>query len=159
VLQWRTRRKCCTETRTRKSAIFLPSNVAILSHRKIDLAFENIFNIIFYAIVITIIISRLGFDPLALFLSISGVVLGFAFMISSASSKYFEVNDRNVVLVCLAIGCLSSNHLFSRDFYSSSSDVHIKLAMAFTSAMLKATQTFMGRHGGRFAMSISLRRL
>jgi hypothetical protein len=57
------------------------------------LAFENIFNIIFYGIVITIIISRLGFDPLALFLSISGVVLGFAFMISSASSKYFEVND------------------------------------------------------------------
>lgn len=57
---------------------------------KIDRAFENILNVIFYAIATTVILSRLGFDPLALFLSISGVVLGFAFMISSASSKYFE---------------------------------------------------------------------
>jgi hypothetical protein len=38
-----------------------------------------------------VLLSQLGFDPLALFLSISGVVLGFAFMISTASSKYFEV--------------------------------------------------------------------
>jgi hypothetical protein len=40
--------------------------------------------------VATIILSQLGFDPLALFLSVSGVVLAFAFMIGSASSKYFE---------------------------------------------------------------------
>lgn len=37
-----------------------------------------------------VILSQLGFDPLALFLSISGVILAFAFMIGSASSKYFE---------------------------------------------------------------------
>ena len=49
-----------------------------------------IFNILFYAIVFTVVLSQLGFDPLALFLSVSGVVLAFAFMISSASSKYFE---------------------------------------------------------------------
>ena len=42
-------------------------------------------------VVITIILSQLGFDPLALFLSISGVILAFAFMIGAASSKYFEV--------------------------------------------------------------------
>jgi hypothetical protein len=41
-------------------------------------------------IIATIILSQLGFDPLALFLSVSGVVLAFAFMIGSASSKYFE---------------------------------------------------------------------
>lgn len=78
--------------------------------------FRAILNVIFYAIVITVIMSQLGFNPLALFLSISGVILGkpssiqiqvyratliadahkslwlaaFAFMIGSASSKYFE---------------------------------------------------------------------
>jgi hypothetical protein len=36
--------------------------------------------------VATIILSQLGLDPLALFLSVSGVVLAFAFMIGS--SKY-----------------------------------------------------------------------
>jgi len=65
---------------------------SVANSSKIDGAFENIFNIVFYAIIITIILSQLGFDPLALFLSISGVVLAFAFMIGSASSKYFEVS-------------------------------------------------------------------
>ena len=63
---------------------------AVANSSKIDRAFENIINVIFYGIVTTILVSRLGFDPLALFLSFSGVVLAFAFMISSASSKYFE---------------------------------------------------------------------
>jgi hypothetical protein len=68
-----------------------------MSFSKIDHAFETIFNFGFYAIIVTIILSVLGFDPLAIFLSISGVVLAFAFMIGSASSKYFEVS--NVVFV------------------------------------------------------------
>ena len=65
---------------------------SVANSSKIDRAFEKIFNFIFYGIVICIILSRVGFDPLALFLSISGVILGFAFMIGSASSKYFEVS-------------------------------------------------------------------
>jgi hypothetical protein len=39
--------------------------------------------------------------------------------------------------------------LLFRDFFSSSSDVRIKLGMAFMLAMLKATQTPMARDGGR----------
>jgi hypothetical protein len=65
---------------------------AVANSSKIDGAFETIINGIFYAIVTTVILSQLGFDPLALFLSVSGVVLAFAFMIGSASSKYFEVS-------------------------------------------------------------------
>ena len=57
---------------------------------QIDRAFENIFNVGFYVVTFTIILSQLGFDPLALFLSLSSVILAFAFMIGSASSKYFE---------------------------------------------------------------------
>lgn len=64
---------------------------SVANSSKIDRAFESIFNVIFYTIVVCIILSQIGYDPLALFLSISGVILGFAFMIGSASSKYFEV--------------------------------------------------------------------
>jgi hypothetical protein len=92
---------------------------AVANSSKIDQAFESILNIVFYGtsvlftvtareqytrltwtnltcvssvVVLTIILSQLGLDPLALFLSVSGVVLAFAFMIGSASSKYFEVS-------------------------------------------------------------------
>eukprot|EP00977_Amphora_coffeiformis_P029733 scaffold42631_cov168-Amphora_coffeaeformis.AAC.1 len=63
---------------------------SVANSSKIDRAFETIFNLVFYAILFCLILSQLGYDPLALFLSISGVVLAFAFMIGSASSKYFE---------------------------------------------------------------------
>jgi hypothetical protein len=65
---------------------------AVANSSSIDHAFESIINGVFYVIVTTIILGQLGFDPLALFLSISGVILAFAFMIGSASSKYFEVS-------------------------------------------------------------------
>lgn len=53
-------------------------NVFVL-RSKIDAAFENIFNIFFYGIMTVIVLGQLGFDPLAMFLSISGVILAFAF--------------------------------------------------------------------------------
>ena len=62
----------------------------VASTSKIDVAVENLFNILFYGIVCFVILSQLGFDPLALFLSLSSIILAFAFMISSASAKYFE---------------------------------------------------------------------
>ncbi len=46
---------------------------------KVDGQFEAIFNFIFYVVIIVVILNTLGFDPLALFVSISGLVLGFAF--------------------------------------------------------------------------------
>jgi hypothetical protein len=56
----------------------------------IDRAFERIVNVVFYALILVIIVAALGFDPLSLFLSMSSVILAFAFVIGSASSKYFE---------------------------------------------------------------------
>lgn len=45
---------------------------------------------VFYAVVATIILSQVGLNPLTLFLSLSSVILAFAFMIGNAASKYFE---------------------------------------------------------------------
>ncbi|CAJ1888982.1 unnamed protein product [Cylindrotheca closterium] len=63
---------------------------SIQNSSQIDQTFESIFNIAFYGASITIILSQVGVDPLALFLSFSSIIFAFAFMISSASSKYFE---------------------------------------------------------------------
>jgi hypothetical protein len=64
---------------------------SVRNSMKIDRAFETLFNIAFYTVMTCVILSQIGFDPLALFLSLSSVILAFAFMIGSASSKYFEV--------------------------------------------------------------------
>lgn len=37
---------------------------------------ENIINTVFYVVVFTVVLASLGLNPLAIFLSISGVVLG-----------------------------------------------------------------------------------
>jgi hypothetical protein len=65
-------------------------SASIENSSRIDKAFETLFNIPFYALVATMILIQLDFDPLALFLSLSSVILAFAFMIGSASAKYFE---------------------------------------------------------------------
>lgn len=57
---------------------------------KIDTALESIFNVIFYVILACVILATMNINPLTLFLSLTSVVLAFAFMIGSASSKYFE---------------------------------------------------------------------
>jgi hypothetical protein len=71
---------------------------AVRNSMKIDRAFERIFDIAFYTVMACFILSQLGFDPLALFLSLSSIMLAFAFMIGSASSKYFEVMIGTVVV-------------------------------------------------------------
>jgi hypothetical protein len=63
---------------------------SIENSTQIDKSFENLVNVVFYAIVTSVILSQLGFDPFSLFLSLSSVVLAFAFAIGSASAKYFE---------------------------------------------------------------------
>jgi len=57
---------------------------------QLDRSFESIFNILFYFVAFFIVAFGLGIDPLVLFASISGFVLGFAFMIGTACSKYVE---------------------------------------------------------------------
>lgn len=63
----------------------------VAASSKIDKALESIMNIVFYVSAFCIILAAYGFDPLALFLSLSSIILAFAFMIGSASAKYFEV--------------------------------------------------------------------
>ena len=63
---------------------------SVRSSQKIDKSFEKIFNILFYFAIACIILGVLGYDPIAVFLSLSSIVLAFSFMISQASSKYVE---------------------------------------------------------------------
>ena len=63
---------------------------SVRNSEKIDRAFENAINVVFYLMVACVVLSQIGFDPLALFLSLSSIILAFAFMIGSASSKMFE---------------------------------------------------------------------
>ena len=66
---------------------------SIANSGQIDHAFEILVNVAFYLIVGIIVLIALNMDPLALFVSVSGIILAFAFMIGSASSKYFEVGS------------------------------------------------------------------
>mmetsp|Transcript_17151 Transcript_17151/g.41621 ORF Transcript_17151/g.41621 Transcript_17151/m.41621 type:complete len:1437 (-) Transcript_17151:162-4472(-) len=63
---------------------------SVRSSQKIDHASERIFNVVFYAAIGCLVLYALGFDPLAIFVSLSTIVLAFSFMISRASSNYFE---------------------------------------------------------------------
>jgi len=63
---------------------------AVANSSRMDKAFEKIFNVVFYFVVICIVLAIIGVDPLALFAAISGFILGFSFMIGAATSKYFE---------------------------------------------------------------------
>ena len=63
---------------------------SIKNSEYIDRAFEKAFNVVFYGVMACIILSRIGINPIALFVSLSGLILGFAFMIGSAASKMFE---------------------------------------------------------------------
>lgn len=63
---------------------------SVRSSQKIDQASERIFNVVFYAVIGCVALAALGLDPLAIFVSLSTIVLAFSFMISRASSNYFE---------------------------------------------------------------------
>jgi hypothetical protein len=66
---------------------------SIKSTSQIARATEVMINVFFYFTVFCVILARLKIDPLQFFLSISSVIIAFAFMIGSASAKYFEVSD------------------------------------------------------------------
>jgi hypothetical protein len=53
-------------------------------------AFELMVNWIFYIILWVIILYIVGLDPLTMFLSVSSFIVGFAFMIGNASSRWLE---------------------------------------------------------------------
>lgn len=63
---------------------------SVANAARVDRSFEKMINFVFYFVVGCVSLAILGIDPLALFAAISGFVLGFAFMIGGACSKYFE---------------------------------------------------------------------
>ena len=71
-----------------KELRLLSANISNSSY--MDDAVENIVNIGFYIVLGAVIIYRLGEDPLALFLSLSSIILAFAFMFGKSASKYFD---------------------------------------------------------------------
>ena len=62
---------------------------SVANSTKMDSSFETIFNVIFYFFLGCIALAILGIDPLVLFASVSGFILGFSFMIGQASAQYF----------------------------------------------------------------------
>lgn len=64
---------------------------SIINSSQIDQAFEALINIVFYFIIFCFVLASWNIDPLALFLSLSSIILAFTFAIGSASAKYFEV--------------------------------------------------------------------
>jgi hypothetical protein len=63
---------------------------SIRSAAQIHDAFERIVNFVFYFLVAFIVIAVLGFNPVSFMMSLSTLIVGFAFMIGNASAKYFE---------------------------------------------------------------------
>lgn len=63
---------------------------SVANAARVDRSVERIINAVFYFVVGCVALAILGIDPFALFAAISGFILGFAFMIGAACSKYFE---------------------------------------------------------------------
>uniref|UniRef100_A0A7S1YKQ8 Mechanosensitive ion channel MscS domain-containing protein n=1 Tax=Grammatophora oceanica TaxID=210454 RepID=A0A7S1YKQ8_9STRA len=63
---------------------------AIVNASQIDNAFESLINIGFYFLVGCAVLAVFRIDPFALFVSASGIIISFSFLVGAASSKYFE---------------------------------------------------------------------
>lgn len=63
---------------------------SISNSGSVSRALEIIVNYAFFIVLWCIMLSICGIDPIALFVSLSSFIVGFAFMIGNASSKYFE---------------------------------------------------------------------
>lgn len=94
-------------TKTEKTSIFVFCT-PYLSHsfmNSASFADGQISNVLFVVFISIIGLAMLGVDVNGLFIGITGVFVSFAFMISSASSKYLEV--------CLCFVYISSPSLLS----------------------------------------------
>jgi len=80
---------------------------SVRNAQKLDQSFERIFNVVFYILILCVCLAMLGFDPLAIFLSFSSFALAFSFMISRASSNYFEVRTDSALKVDHWYLCMS----------------------------------------------------
>lgn len=79
-----------------------------------DRAFEVIINSVFYFFLVCICLAVFGIDPFVIFASISGFVLGFAFMVSTFRPVFpnWHVfpNPESHVMDCLKIGSACSKY-------------------------------------------------
>ncbi|KAL3903321.1 MAG: hypothetical protein SGARI_005432 [Bacillariaceae sp.] len=62
----------------------------ISNSSQIDQAYARLVNVVFYVLSGFVILAALGVDINSLFLGLSGLLVSFAFMIGTASSKYLE---------------------------------------------------------------------
>lgn len=65
---------------------------ALQNSAQIDQAFSTIIDIAFFFVLFLVFLQILSFNPLQVFLTLSGVFLSFAFMFGSAASSYFNVS-------------------------------------------------------------------
>jgi hypothetical protein len=80
--------------------------VTTANSAQLDDAFEQLVNIVFYFFLTLIVLSALGVDPQAMFLSLTGLLLPLSFLFSAAASKYFEVSMKslpNTVFICILL--------------------------------------------------------
>jgi hypothetical protein len=66
---------------------------ALQNSAQIDQAFSTIINIAFSFVLFLVVLQILSFNPLQVFLTLSGVFLSFAFMFGNAASSYFNVSQ------------------------------------------------------------------
>ena len=118
---------------------------SVRNSQKIDHSFEQIFNVVFYTVLIFICLALLGFDPLALFLSLSSFALAFSFMISRASSNYFDVSYYTVVYNDTEARRKLTFSGISRVFCLFYAVVRMTLAIALSYRALKVYRIGMGQ--------------
>jgi hypothetical protein len=95
VLDW-----CKSCDAVYKEMRFLISSIHNAS--QIDRAYEKILNLAFYTVLVIIVFAMLGISALSFVLSLSSILVAFAFMIGPASSTYFDVCDSQFVFVFVA---------------------------------------------------------
>jgi hypothetical protein len=64
----------------------------ITNSQKIDRSIKTVLNIVFYGFLAVVFLSQTGYNPMQIFLSLSGIVIAFSFMIRAATSSFFEVS-------------------------------------------------------------------
>jgi hypothetical protein len=92
VLDW-----CKSCDAVYKEMRFLSSSIHNAS--QIDRAYERILNVAFYICLGIVVFAILGISALSFILSLSSILVAFAFMIGPASSSYFDVSDSQFVFV------------------------------------------------------------
>ena len=63
---------------------------SVYNSAQVDRGYEKVINFIFFALVGALCLALVGIDPLSFILSLSSILVAFAFMIGAASAQYFE---------------------------------------------------------------------